>query len=524
MDIIKTFQMEGLEKDILIKGTHKNPMFKANDVADLLDIKHIRSVINEFDETEKVSISIKTAGGEQMVNFLTESGLYSLIFRSKKPVAKQFKKWVCEVIKQIRLNGVYQLEQQLKEKEEENNQLKMQNQNLLDEAQRVTAMDGQKVIYIYDTDARVPLSNNKRTLKIGITEHLQKRIKPYKQVTPFGRLIFHVEYSCDNLRTAEQWLHELLKPFRQIGEVFEIELDIAKKWLTLVSNVTTISNNLDRTELERQLSQMVDCSNRVLKKNVGTAAYAEACTQTEEQMLAIDEQPQVQGEDPVISRFEEFINQCCVLGSLKEVSSTDVIGKYRLWSRAVDKETYHKLNDYLHTHFRHIRLNVPNKNQVVNGFRGLTLKEDDKFTLSFSPTDYELFLAHACVFTPSAKVLMTEVLKEYEEWGASVGKVVNAKELKDFLHTSQRVLVANVWTNSGNGQGYYGITLRKYENHHRKASSTAKQVSKRNSTGDVIATWRTIAKAAQDEGMPAAKMSRAIKSGTPINDFIFTIA
>ncbi len=120
MDIIKTFQTEGFEKDIVIKGTHENPLFKANDVADLLDIKHIRSVINEFDETEKVSICIKTPGGEQMVNFLTESGLYSLIFRSKKPVAKQFKKWVCEVIKQIRLKCIYQLEQQLKEKEAEN--------------------------------------------------------------------------------------------------------------------------------------------------------------------------------------------------------------------------------------------------------------------------------------------------------------------------------------------------------------------------------------------------------------------
>jgi prophage antirepressor-like protein len=39
-----------------------------------------------------------------------------MLFKSRKEIAKQFKKWVCEVIKEIRLNGNYQLKKQIEEK------------------------------------------------------------------------------------------------------------------------------------------------------------------------------------------------------------------------------------------------------------------------------------------------------------------------------------------------------------------------------------------------------------------------
>lgn len=51
--------------------------------------------------------------------FINESGLYSLIFNSKKEDAKKFKKWVTsEVLPSIRKTGEYKLKQQLYEKTE----------------------------------------------------------------------------------------------------------------------------------------------------------------------------------------------------------------------------------------------------------------------------------------------------------------------------------------------------------------------------------------------------------------------
>ena len=48
---------------------------------------------------------------------LTEHGLYKVIMRSNKVIAKQFQDWVFDVLKEIRLTGKYQLEKQLELKE-----------------------------------------------------------------------------------------------------------------------------------------------------------------------------------------------------------------------------------------------------------------------------------------------------------------------------------------------------------------------------------------------------------------------
>lgn len=51
---------------------------------------------------------IPTRGGTQEMIVINESGLYSLVLRSKLPNAKKFKKWVTkEVLPQIRQTGGY---------------------------------------------------------------------------------------------------------------------------------------------------------------------------------------------------------------------------------------------------------------------------------------------------------------------------------------------------------------------------------------------------------------------------------
>lgn len=48
-------------------------------------------------------------------------------------------------------------------------------------------------------------------------------------------------------------------------------------------------------------------------------------------------------------------------------------------------------------------------------------------------------------------------------------------------------------------------------------------MTKRNENGDIVATWSTIAKAAEDEGMPPVSLRGAIKNKIVINGFVFTI-
>jgi prophage antirepressor-like protein len=128
MDIVKAFNSNTLHTEIVIKGTYDNPLFRASDIGNILDISTIRSVIRDFDETEKVVHTMHTPGGSQNVTFLTEKGLYKILFRSRKPIAQTFQNWVCDVIKELRLNGVYDLHQELEKQKLELQHLENKNQ------------------------------------------------------------------------------------------------------------------------------------------------------------------------------------------------------------------------------------------------------------------------------------------------------------------------------------------------------------------------------------------------------------
>ncbi len=64
---------------------------------------------------KRQSIVWTPPGGLQNVTFLTEKGLYKVLFKSRKPIAEKFQDWVCEVIKELRLKGTYDLQQQLEQ-------------------------------------------------------------------------------------------------------------------------------------------------------------------------------------------------------------------------------------------------------------------------------------------------------------------------------------------------------------------------------------------------------------------------
>jgi len=105
MDIIRAFTTNSLHTEIVIKGTVDNPLFRASDVALILEISNIRASIKDFNESEKVVQTMTTPGGPQKVLFLTQTGLFMLLFRSKKnPIALQVQYWACDVVKELQIN------------------------------------------------------------------------------------------------------------------------------------------------------------------------------------------------------------------------------------------------------------------------------------------------------------------------------------------------------------------------------------------------------------------------------------
>jgi len=119
MDIVKAFNTNDLHTEIVIKGTVNDPLFRASDVGVVLELSNIRMSIADFDESEKVVSTTDTLGGTQEVTFLTEKGLYKVLFRSRKPIAQKFQNWVCDVIKEIRITGIYNMQKEIDKKQED---------------------------------------------------------------------------------------------------------------------------------------------------------------------------------------------------------------------------------------------------------------------------------------------------------------------------------------------------------------------------------------------------------------------
>jgi anti-repressor protein len=99
-----------------LTDTAGDPWFIAKDVCDILGIRtnNLRATLDEDEVTElsnDYTVVIAQNGGKPPL-IISESGLYSLALKSRKPEAKEFKHWVThEVLPTIRKHGAYMTQQ-----------------------------------------------------------------------------------------------------------------------------------------------------------------------------------------------------------------------------------------------------------------------------------------------------------------------------------------------------------------------------------------------------------------------------
>lgn len=97
-----------LDKEIDVWGSFENPLFRATDVADWIQHSDVSTMVRLVDEDEKVfETNPNNVCGGQGVWFLTEDGVYEILMRSRKRIAKQFKKGVKKILHEIRTKGGY---------------------------------------------------------------------------------------------------------------------------------------------------------------------------------------------------------------------------------------------------------------------------------------------------------------------------------------------------------------------------------------------------------------------------------
>lgn len=93
-----------------VTDEHGEIWFVANDICAALELTNPRKALADHVDPDYVTQSDTTdnLGRKQLTNHVNESGLYALIFGSRKESAKRFKRWVTsEVLPAIRKNGGY---------------------------------------------------------------------------------------------------------------------------------------------------------------------------------------------------------------------------------------------------------------------------------------------------------------------------------------------------------------------------------------------------------------------------------
>ncbi|MEY8321491.1 BRO family protein [Lachnospiraceae bacterium 46-61] len=87
-------------------GDFEEPLFLAKEVASWIDYSesNVSKMLSNIDDYEKTTRTIITSGSNYQTQawFLTEHGLYEVLMQSRKPIAKQFKKEIKTLLKNIR--------------------------------------------------------------------------------------------------------------------------------------------------------------------------------------------------------------------------------------------------------------------------------------------------------------------------------------------------------------------------------------------------------------------------------------
>jgi len=536
MDIVEAFNSNGLHTEITIKGDHENPLFRASDIEVVLGMANIRNITRNFDETEKVLLTVQTVGGPQQVSYLTEIGLYTVLGRSDKPIARIFQKWIYTVVREIRLKGSYTLQQQLQQTQAQLDQERKEaEEKEIELREEIKHSKTVPTLYVYNTDVHQNM-NEAIEVKIGITECVHKRIKNYKTSNPFGKIIFSQEIESTNLRAMENIVHHFLHSFRLQGEVFRIEMEELTNTIHIIYAIHQLLRTNDKYERQTNVRNIRQYINDTINRtyDVDDVASRSIETQTGPPEPDVDVPVIVpipsQADGDLVRKFDAFIEECCIVRPDVEVPAKDIVGQFRLHAREAVGNVTKACTDYLKRRFKYdrlIRQPIPASaieaaaGQVM-GYHGVTLKPVEykmKYSSAFAPHPEEMFVFHSCIFTPSGKTHYQDLWEEYTLWRktANMTPPTSAEEtaLKTYLKECPYLLFETVWSaaNNTSGQGFYGIRLKR-DIPKKLVSSTGCAVIKRDVNGHNIGEYGTIIQAAAAEKISAAGMSRAIKHST----------
>lgn len=177
--------------------------FNANNLCIVLGYRDCRSALHQHvDKLDRkylkniqYKLKIKKEKNTQPNSiYINESGLYSMLFKSRLPIGKQFKRWVTtEVIPSIRKYGQYIINDKYKKKLRKTNKeienLKKQYEEIENNIKKNEYPEG-GLFYIMKT-------NKENVFKIGITKNMNKRCKTYNtSIVNNANILYYKKIAC----------------------------------------------------------------------------------------------------------------------------------------------------------------------------------------------------------------------------------------------------------------------------------------------------------------------------------------
>jgi hypothetical protein len=406
--------------------------------------------------------------------------------------------------------------------------------NVLETLQMAISPECDGYLYSFHTD----IAREEAHRKIGITTWLKSRHGDHGQTNHCGAYDICREVPLGfGLKKAENTLRLYLDfaGHHISGENYLVSRNDIRYWITIITGLAHVGRK-DAALRSKVLADIAVILDRdvfgaptTAVSSVPVSAPVPVPAPVPEHDDVIIDEEEILAEAPVQVarsvdeyRFDQFISEMCVTSDINACAPTVLIaGAYRLWARSATKVAYHALLRYLGRRFRPVRVpSIVNCDNVMNGYEGVSLIPRLPRELPAMATMAQRFLHAEAEFAPHGKVLLTQLSDEYKNWLRRVRpdspfSDADVVELRNELDRSNDALQSVLWTAQGNGIGFYGVHLRCNDAIvSRTTSSTAKAVEKYDTnTGQVLNRWTTIAKAAEMERIPSAKLSRMIKSG-----------
>lgn len=224
-------------KEFSIYGSPEKPLLLAKEVAAMIEHSDTSMMLKNIEQEEKLIQTILVSGQNRDMWFVTEHGLYEILFQSRKPIARQFKKQVKVILEKMRTGKAEQFKVPTKMSEalrlaadlaDKNEALQLENSEIRNKVEYREVVTKQEGINIGDFSktlyAKCEINMGRNTLfdllrEMKVLQSGNNRNKPYQKYIDQGYFTLS-EKRLENGRDVftpfltpkgQTWLYKKLK-------------------------------------------------------------------------------------------------------------------------------------------------------------------------------------------------------------------------------------------------------------------------------------------------------------------------